>query len=134
MTKPSSENTTADRNAERVRNSIDRSLRAISHAEERMSATSGQRLSVSGSVSAGIDPVGGIVAHEFSALHHRGVRREREALGQIVRHDDYRRAGRAQLAQKSRERSRTAVVEAAARLVRKHQLRQGTNRPPDGTP
>src|SRR5258706_15535503 len=97
MTRPRSEKTTAEKNAERVRNSIERSLRAISHALNRMSATCHQRFPVGGCIGAGIEPVRGIVTHELSALHHGRVRGERESLGEIVRHDDYRGAGRAQL-------------------------------------
>src|SRR5450755_1540102 len=123
MTSPSSANTTAEKNAERVRNSIERSLRAMSHAAERMSAIRRQRLAVCGCIGAGVDAVGGIVAQELPALHHRRVRREREAFGEIVRHHNDRGPGRAQLTEKRRESAGAAFVEAAVRLVGQHKLR-----------
>src|SRR5258706_11816442 len=99
MTSPRREKTTAEKNAERVRNSIERSLRAMSHALNRMSATCRQRFAVRGRVGTGIEPVRGIVSHELAVLHHGSVRGERKSLGEIVRHYDYCSTGRAQLPQ-----------------------------------
>src|SRR6266446_10652975 len=124
MTRPSSANTTAEKNAERVRNSIERSLRAMSHALNRMSATCHQRLAVGGCIGAGIEPVRGIVSHELAVLHHGRVRGERKSLGEIVRHDDYCGAGRAQLLEEDGEGTRATFVEAAVRLVGQYQLRR----------
>src|SRR6266853_3590511 len=124
MTRPSSANTTAEKNAERVRNSIERSLRAMSHAPKRMSATCHQRRAVGGCIGAGIDSMRGIVSHELAVLHHGGVRGERESLGEIVRHDDYRGAGRAKLLEKDGEGTRATFVESAVWLVGQHELRR----------
>src|SRR6266566_1171226 len=99
MTRPRSEKTTAEKNAERVRNSIERSLRAMSQAPKRMSATCHQRVAVRGCIGAGIEPVRGIVSHELAVLHYGRVRGQQESLSEIVRHDDYRGAGRAQLSE-----------------------------------
>src|SRR6267142_5429650 len=131
MTRPRSEKTTAEKNAERVRNSIERSLRAISHAPKRMSATCHQRLAVDGRIGAGIEPVRGIVSHELAVLHHCGVRGERQSLGEIVRYDDYRGAGRAQLLEEDGEGTRATFVEAAVRLVGQHELGRMHHRPRD---
>src|SRR6266852_6891975 len=117
MTSPSSAKTTAEKNAERVRNSIERSLRAMSHAPKRMSATCHQRVAVGGCIGAGIDSVRRIVSHELPALHHGRVRGERESFSEVVRHDDYRSAGRAQLLEEDSKGARATFVEAAVRFV-----------------
>src|SRR5712691_10274037 len=122
MTRPSSANTTAEKNAERVRSSIERSLRAMSQAPKRMSATWHQRIAVGGCIGAGIDSVRGIVSHELAVLHHGGVRGERESLSEIVRNDDYRGAGRAQLLEEDGEGTRATFVESAVWLVGQHEL------------
>src|ERR1051325_3610908 len=97
MTSPSSANTTADRKAVRVRNSIARSLRAISQAAESTSAT-GERLAVKRAVGGGVDAVAAVVANEPPAAHHGCGRRQRQSLSQVMRHDDDRCTCRKQLA------------------------------------
>src|SRR5580765_5939196 len=97
MTSPRSANTTAEKNALRVRNSIVRSLRAISQAAKSVSPTGSHGLAICGGVGCGVDTVARLVAHEFSPLHHRRMRRQRKSLGEIVRNDDDCRPSRSQL-------------------------------------
>src|SRR4029077_14108972 len=120
-----------EKNAERVRNSIERSLRAMSHAQKRMSATCHQRLAVGSCIGAGINSVRRIVSYELAVLHHGGVRGKRESLGEIVRNDDYRGPGRAQLLEEDGEGTRATFVESAVWLVGQHELGRMHHRPRD---
>src|SRR6478609_8536249 len=113
MTSARSANTTDEKNAERVRNSIARSLRAISQALKRMSATGCQCLAINADVGCRVDALRDVLADEFSRLHHRRPRRQRESFRQIVGDDDDRRAGGAELLEKRCQRPRAAVVEPA---------------------
>src|SRR5947209_5842963 len=100
---PSSANTAAEKNAVRVRNSIARSLRAMRSAAESVFGAAitrwsrdGHVLAVDGEVRRRIDRFASLEPHEGTGAHDRGVRREREPLGDLVRHEHHRGAGRAE--------------------------------------
>src|SRR5437016_13871624 len=113
---------TAEKNALRVRNSIVRSFRAISHAAMRVSAT-GQRLSIIRRVRSGVDTLGRIVPNELPPLHHRRMSGERQSLDEVVGDNDYGSAGRAQLGEQCRERASATVIESTVWLVGEDELR-----------
>src|SRR3954463_15884136 len=99
MTSPSNANTTADRNALRVRNSMARSFRAMSHASDRISATSRDRLSIDSWVLCEVDVRPIIEANEASTVHNRRARGEGKTFSEIVGDDDDRSTRGPQLLQ-----------------------------------
>src|SRR5687768_278001 len=109
MTSPRSANTSAEKNALRVRDSIAKSLRAMSQAATSVSATRSHGLAICGCVGRGIEAVAGIVSHKLSPLHHCHVSRQRESLRKIVGDDDDCRPRRAQLSEQRGERARSAL-------------------------
>src|SRR5687767_2235095 len=97
MTRPSRANTTADRKALLVRNSIDRSFRAICQAAASVSDTGPYGFAVGRRVFRRIDGCFLVEPHERPGLHDRGMRRERKSLDEIVGDDDHSRACRGEL-------------------------------------
>src|ERR671933_2592332 len=90
MTIASSAKTTAEKNAVRVRNSIARSLRAMSSATSIVLGIAHYQLAVRVDVRSRLDRRSLLAAHEPPALHDGRVGRERESLLQVVGHEHQR--------------------------------------------
>src|SRR5919202_4019061 len=117
MTIAKSAKTTAEKNAVRVRNSIARSLRAMSSATSRVLGIARYELAVRGDIRSCLERRPLFVAHEPPTVHDRRVRRQGESLLQVVRHEHQRRAARAQVHQRRRERRGARRVESGEGLV-----------------
>src|SRR5690242_13963814 len=76
ITIASTANTTAEKNAVRVLNSIARSLRAMSSAAEKRLGSTRHQLSIGRRVLGRVEHRARLVAHEAPVAHNRGVRRE----------------------------------------------------------
>src|SRR5674476_228617 len=96
MTMPSSAKTSAEKNAVRVRNSIARSLRAMSSAAESVLGAMRHVLAIDREILGRIDRGAALHTNELAGAHDRRVRREREPLGDLVRDEHHRGAGGAE--------------------------------------
>src|SRR5688572_8131293 len=120
---PSSANTTADRNALRVRNSIAMSFRAMSHASRRISDIRSDQIVVIPGEARGFYLVAGLDPNQAAAIHYRCASRQTQALFDVVCDEDERRAAITQRNQKSRKRFRASGVEPGERLIGKDHQR-----------
>src|SRR5665647_1304062 len=134
MTIPSSANTTAEKNALRVRNSIARSFRAISQASRNTSAILRHQLPVAIPECLPVQS-GRFVGHDNpAAIHDRRVSRKREPFVHVVRHENDCGAAPPEIVDQIGKCSRTEQVETRERLVGENYLRVVNGRARDRHP
>src|SRR6185437_4329916 len=89
ITMPRSANTSAEKNAVRVRNSIARSLRAMRSAAGSVLGAMRHVLAIDREIGGRVDRVAGFHAHERARAHDGRVRREREPLRDLMRDEHH---------------------------------------------
>src|SRR5450432_2688010 len=117
---PRSANTTAEKKAVRVRNSIARSLRAMRSAAASVLGAMRHVLAIDGEIRRWVDGVALVEADERAVVHDGRVRRERESVGDLMRDEHHRRAGGSQGGEMRTQRRAAGVVEAGERFVEQH--------------